>query len=162
VRLYNLPEGDYYVVIQGELANSYVSDVRIGTTSVYSDSIVTIGNGPMEDLQVVLRSNGGTIEGTVQNNLRAGVSGAEVRLVPDGLRRQNHLFYSSAETDASGAYRFAGVAPGDYKLFVFEVPPPGDATQNAEFIAQYEQRGVRVVVREGTSIPGVILPVFAK
>jgi hypothetical protein len=116
------------------------------------------GTGP-ENLQIILGANGGSISGTTETADRKAVS-ARVFLVPDPSRRRNSMFYREAQSDASGTYQFKGLAPGDYKVFAFEVAPPPGAIENVEFVTPYEQRGVRVVVREAQTSTATGLPVI--
>ena len=162
VRLFNIPDGSHTVALQGLSGNAYVSDLRLGPSSIYADGIVSITDRPPEDLQIVIATNGASIDGTVQGRLQQGGVVAQVMLVPEFSRRKNPLFYKSRKSDTSGAFRFAGLPPGEYKLFAFEESPLSGAMENAEFIAQYEQRGVRVMAREGATTNGILVPLIPK
>jgi hypothetical protein len=162
VRLFNLPEQTYNVEVSGPLGNSYVSDIRVGGVSVYYDGFFDVKDSPPEDLQIILKANGGSVSGVVQNALREPVAGAHVALVPDGSRRTNSLFYRTGKSEGSGGFQFRGLQPGEYKIFAFEVAPPFGAMENTEFIAQYEQRGVRIVVRDGIAAGSAFVPVILK
>ncbi len=45
-------------------------------------------------------------------------------------------------------------------LLAFDNRPPEGAMENAEFIARYEQRGVRLTLREGARTPDVTVPII--
>jgi hypothetical protein len=45
-------------------------------------------------------------------------------------------------------------------LLAFENRPPEGAMENAEFIARYEKRGIRLTLREGTRTPDVTVPII--
>jgi hypothetical protein len=51
---------------------------------------------------------------------------------------------------ASGQFRLAGVAPGDYRMFAWE-DVPTNAWQDEEFMRKYENRGTAVHIEEGGS-----------
>jgi hypothetical protein len=75
---------------------------------------------------------------------------ATVVLVPDPPRRQRFDLYYAEGSNATGRARFAGVAPGDYKMFAWD-DVPGDSWQDPDFIRPYEDRGKPVHVSEGSS-----------
>jgi TonB family protein len=163
VRLFNLPKANYNVEVRGLTGNSYVSEIRSGAVSVYEEGVVSITDKPPDDLVISVRAKGGVVEGVVRTALRQPVGAAHVILVPEGSRRrQNPSFYKRANADAAGGFRFGGIAPGEYKVFGFEVTPPNGGMQNAEFIAQYENNGVRVVVREGLVSPTLGVQIIPK
>jgi TonB family protein len=161
VRMANVSEGTYNIAISGALGNAYVRDLRLGPSSIYTEGVVTVGSQPLPDLEVTL-ANGGSIDGMIETSTRAPVSNAQVFLVPDLARRQNPLFYKTGKSNSSGAFRFTGIAPGEYRILAFEVPQIEGAIESAEFLAQYEQRGVRVTLREGTALPALSIPVILK
>jgi hypothetical protein len=71
---------------------------------------------------------------------------ARVILVPTGpTRRQNLMLYKQATSDNSGNFTINGIAPGDYKVFAWELVP-NSAWMNAEFIAEHESRGQAVSI----------------
>jgi TonB family protein len=162
VRLFNVPAEDYNVTISGALGNAYVREMRLGVSSIYTEGFIAVRDQPLPDLEIVLGANGGSIDGTVATAARVPVTNALVVLVPDVGRRQNPLFYKSGKSNDTGTFRFTGIAPGEYTLFAFEALPPEGATESAEFMARYEQRGVRVVIREGTVLPGLSLSVIPR
>ena len=44
--------------------NAYVADIQLGGRSVYDEGI-TVGTDPIAGIAVIIKSDGGTIEGTV-------------------------------------------------------------------------------------------------
>jgi TonB family protein len=159
VRLFNLRADEYRVTVEGLQGNAYVSDLRLGTRSIYSNAIVPVTDRAPEDLQIIVSSGGSVVSGTVQTATRQ-VTTTFVFLIPDASRRQNPLLYKTAMSNPSGTFQVNGVAPGDYLLLAFENRPPEGAMENAEFIARYEQRGVRLTLREGTRTPDVTVPII--
>jgi TonB family protein len=157
----NVPEGKYSLIVSGSPPDTYLSDVRLGSQSIYSNPIINVTDRRTEDLRLLIVRGGGTIEGQVQNSRQQGVS-TQVMLVPEPPRRQNVMLYKSVRSDGNGVFRFSALAPGDYKLFAWEVVPPAGAVENAEFIARYEQRGTRVTVRDGAMLSGSIVQEIPK
>jgi hypothetical protein len=147
---YTLPGvfvGHWQVYLEGLTPEMYVADVRQGGGSVF-DSGITITSEQPTPLQVEIRTDSGTVEGTVLDAGRRPVAGASVVLVPPEGRRQNRLLYRSATSTADGRFSIKGVAPGNYKIFAW---PGGDAGlfaapidasyYNARFMSRYESRG---------------------
>jgi hypothetical protein len=159
IRFFNMPEDKYRLAFQGLAGNDYVRDIRMGATSIYTDGLVEVKGAGPENLQILLSPNGGSITGITQTSLKQPVA-AMVYLVPEPSRRRNPMFYRQAESDATGTYRFTGIAPGEYKVFAFETSPPFGSMENAEFLAQFEQRGVAVTVREAQTAAGITVPVI--
>jgi hypothetical protein len=71
------------------------------------------------DLQVVISSKGGTVEGKVLIPATVPASGIPVVFVPFHPRANPELF-KTVLTDASGHFSLSPIAPGDYKVFAFE------------------------------------------
>ena len=157
---YTLPAvfvGHWQVFIEGLSPEMYVADVRQGAGSVF-DSGVTITGEPPSPLQVMIRTDSGTVEGTVLDAARRPVAGASVVLVPPDARRQNRLLYRTATANADGRFTIKGVAPGSYRIFSW---PGGDTSlfaapidggyYNPKFLARFENRGRSVTVSQSVS-----------
>ena len=126
----------------------YVADLIQGGRSVF-DSGFTIDGESRESLDVVLRSQGGVVEGTVLDSTRLRpFSHAIVALVPESARRQNLSLYRHAISAANGRFRFAGISPGSYKVFAWGTVIPG-AWENALFLQRFEDRASSVIVESG-------------
>jgi hypothetical protein len=75
------------------------------------------------------------------------MTGGTVALVP-ATRRQNEALYYVGRTSSTGAFAIRGIAPGDYKMFAWDVMPPGAYT-NAAFLEKYEERGTSITIAAG-------------
>jgi hypothetical protein len=159
--LNHINEGRYFIVGGSNLPDAYVSDLRSGSHSFYSEGSFEIGNSTPEPLEIVVNRNGGRIQGTVVDDQRHPIAGAEVTLVPDLRLRANHLLYRGASSAADGSFSLRGIAPGSYKLFAWQ-ESVGDAQENSEFIKDYEDLGVTVVVKSGVNEGTVSVPVVMK
>jgi hypothetical protein len=141
-------EGNYQVFIQGA-DNLFIADVRQGDTSILTAGI-NIGNATPAPFEVLLSSDGGTVEGVVTHADKSPVGGATVLLVPTD--KQLLSLYKTATAGADGKYSFRGVRPGNYK--VFGGPPgglpPGGLTP--ELLSNIEPRGASVTVKATASI----------
>jgi TonB family protein len=157
----SISDGKFLFAIPVLPSGFYISDLRLGPSSIYTDGIVTVGTQSPGELQVVLSAGGGVIEGSVQDSQKKGVV-TDVMLVPERTRRGNPMFYKNVQSDIAGNFRFATLPPGEYKVFAWEVIPSPGAIQNPEFLAQHEQRGVAVTVRDGAVSSGVVVPEIPK
>jgi Carboxypeptidase regulatory-like domain len=127
--------------------DAYVADIRQGASSVMRDGVVTAGG---DEVQILMKADGGTVEGTVRNPAQKPAAFVQVSLVPDPARRRNPLSYLRANTGADGHFVIHGVAPGDYKIFAWPTLPSG-ADESPDFIAKYESSGQNVRVAAGAS-----------
>jgi hypothetical protein len=130
-------------------ASTYVADIRQGGINVY-DSGIPLGINT-DPLEVVLHTNGGTVEGTVAGVLHQGaLEGTVVALIPPETRRQNPALYRTS-TDARGEFVMNAIPPGPYKLFAWENIPP-NAQLNPDFLKRHEHRGVSISVQAGATV----------
>jgi hypothetical protein len=132
--------GDSRLNISGIPSDGYVKSIRMGPFDVMSDGL-HLAAAPDNPLEVVIGTDGGTINGLVTQGQRDPHANAVVALVPDlpALRRRPE-YYQTAASDFKGSFQFQNIAPGDYKVFVWEFAAP-DSWQNAAFIQAYESFG---------------------
>ncbi len=104
--------GRYRVEVQ--TFDGYVASLTSGTRDLSDGSELVIGPGSSpEPLEVVLRSDGGTVTGSIDESVRAtngvGVLMASVR-------------GSVAERTVArgGKFEFRGIAPGDYQVYLIK------------------------------------------
>jgi 5-hydroxyisourate hydrolase-like protein (transthyretin family) len=144
-----VPESRFAPRISGLPPDAYISDLRQGARSVYRDGVIRSepSEGPVE---IHIDTRGGSISGSVRSALNEPVGRATVILVPDSGRRGNSLLYSRATTESSGEFTMRGIAPGEYKLFVWTAAPPRTAEEDAQFLAPYESSGTTVRVTAAT------------
>jgi len=124
-------------------ATAYVSDVRQNGISVY-DSGLTITSDAADPVEVIVKTDAGSVEGTVTGQDQKPASEKTVVLVPD-QRRQNGALYRIGSSDAQGHFTIARVPPGSYKLFAWD-SVLDRAWENPAFLQPFESRGVAVVV----------------
>jgi hypothetical protein len=161
----SVPDGTYEISVDIERGDvplspdSYVDDVRVAGRSVY-DSGIRVGLDPVDSVEVVIGTRGGSIEGTIP---RKGKTGAVVILIPDSFRRSNPGLYKRelvAASDEKGGFRIRGIAPGNYKIFA--VPGSGESLpfRSPEFAARYESRAVPVVVQKEATVGEIQVPLL--
>lgn len=119
--------------------NLVIQSIRIEQTDILRDGF-TLTPGANVRLEIVLAPDGGQIAGTALDKSDNPVSGATVVAVPEpGLRIRPDRFYQAA-TDQNGRYQLKNVAPGDYKIFVWDDIEPG-AWFDPDFLREIESRG---------------------
>jgi hypothetical protein len=142
------PDTRFAVRASGLPPDAYVSDVRQGGRSVYNEGFIR--SNPAEGaIEIHIDARGGTITGSVRDVLNQGARQIVVVAVPDALRRANPLLFKRATTDSNGEFSLRGIAPGEYQLFAWTVPPPEGAEQDIRFLAPYEGKGSIVRVTRG-------------
>jgi hypothetical protein len=156
--LNGVPPGDYTVVVAAK-NDSYVESIRLANRDVLNDGIHV--DGPLDSearLEVVIGARGGALEGRVVNRSRESVVGATVVAIPDMGRGRTDL-YKNALSDASGAFRLSGLAPGSYEILAWDEIAPG-AWHDADVLRGDEGRGRRVRVDAGSkgSIEVTVIP----
>jgi hypothetical protein len=130
-------------------SGAYLADVREGNMSVYDNGLV-VGRGSPSNIEILVNSSGGSLEGTVTNSDLKAAQGVTAVLVPPENRRQNAALYKVARSDAQGRFTMTSLAPGRYTLYAWESVPAG-AYQNAEFLQKFAGQRVAVVVQAGST-----------
>jgi Carboxypeptidase regulatory-like domain len=158
----NVPVGEYEISVSidpDRMAGTdlYVDDVRILNRSVY-DVGIRVGSDPVDSLEIVIGTRGGSVEGTIPEK---GNAAAVVILIPEPFRRMNPaLFYRELVRTSGETFRFRGVPPGNYKIFA--VPGEGEDIpfRSSEFAARYESRALGLTVQKGAKIVGIHIPLL--
>jgi hypothetical protein len=128
---------------------AYIADIRQGARSIY-DSSLNVDTRAQDPIEIHVRTDGGTIEGTVTTPDRKPAKSATVVLVPPEARRRNSALYRTVSTDAQGFFTMLAVPPGTYKLFAWENLQTG-IYENQEFMAKHESSGKSIVVSPGST-----------
>jgi 5-hydroxyisourate hydrolase-like protein (transthyretin family) len=156
----NLPDLHYSVSMGPLPANTYISDIRQGSFSVFDIGTIGVAGRGDRSFEIVLDAPGATINGKVTASPEQLAAGVSVVLIPDERRRENLTLYKRTTVSANGSFSFSGVAPGRYKLFAWESIPLG-AEQNAEFMDTYRDDGTEITVVPGDT-PSVELRLIPK
>ena len=166
---YTLPGifvGHWQVYLEGLSPEMYIADVRQGGGSVFDAGVTITGEQPTP-LQVLLRTDSGTVQGSVTDNDRRPAAGASIVLVPPDNRRQNRLLYRTTTADVDGRFSIRGVAPGTYRIFawpggdvgLFSAPIDG-GYYNPRFLARYESGSKTInVTQSGSNVELTVIPV---
>jgi hypothetical protein len=138
-------EGYYDVFVQGAPATSYIADIRQGDSSILVKGI-NVGEVIPSTFEVLLATDGGTVEGLAMKGDKSPVSGAAIVLVPED--RQFIRLSKNATAGADGRFSIRGVRPGEYKVFAGPPgPAPAATTLTSEQFSKIEDKGVKVTVK---------------
>ncbi|BDC51950.1 hypothetical protein F183_A42650 [Bryobacterales bacterium F-183] len=124
IELSNVAASKFRVRVSGMPEGYYVKEVKLGNQDVRQTGL-DFSNGVAGELEITLAPGAGTVSGVVKTTKDETQSNAVVVLVPKteyaGLSDQ----IRNTITGTKGEYTFAGVAPGDYDVYVFEDIEPG-------------------------------------
>ena len=95
----------------------------------------------------MVRNKPAQIRGTIRRSNDTS-DDITVVLVPAPALRRNPFLYRTARPDPSGAFELKNLAPGEYSLLALEGVLVG-AWLDPEFLAAYEERGLRVLLQRG-------------
>jgi hypothetical protein len=140
-----LPQGRYWLELQDTAADTYVVSATVAGRDILRDGI------PLEadsELELVLASPGGVMQGIVRDSNGNTLSHAVVALVPDSPMRSAGPLYRSDISDVRGRFEIRGIAPGSYRLFAW-TELEGAAYRNPEFMKEFDERGTPVRIEKG-------------
>ena len=128
------PPGPPNFRVPPSLQNAYVKSIRLGDVDVLNGGLRLQG-APAGQLEIVIGTAPGALEGRVFNDSQTAGPGVTVVLLPD-VRRRTDL-YKTATTDPSGRFRIDRVPPGDYRAFAWQEISDG-AWQDPDFMQGQE------------------------
>jgi hypothetical protein len=149
----NLMEGTYRVN-PSPLPDAFISDIRQGDQSRYSDGVILVSAKDSESIQIIFTPSSARIAGVA--DLADGKFGTDttVVLVPDAPFRKTTARYRIARADENGNFKMTGLAPGAYKIFAWEGAFPSSWLNDA-FLSQYEEKGISVEVMPAGDVSGL-------
>jgi hypothetical protein len=149
-------EGNYDVFVQGVPDNFYIADVRQGDASILVSGIA-VGDVSPAPFEVLIVSDGGTVEGVVSSADKKPLGNANVVLVSSD--RQLLRLSKTVIAGADGKYSFRGVRPGEYKVFA---APPGPLPAGGitpQLLSAIEPKGTSVAVKAATSVTADVVAI---
>jgi hypothetical protein len=136
--------------IPSTLPAAYIQSIRLGSRDVLIDEFQIQGE-VSEDIQVVVRTDGGVLAGRVLSDMPDPMAYATAVLVPNpGIPLRSDL-YKVARTDDSGNFRMQGITPGNYKLFAWG-NVEDQSWLDPEFMQLFEDRGAPIRINAGDHV----------
>lgn len=124
----------------------YVKSIRSGDQDVLHNGLTSAPSQHL-DLQIVLASDGGRVEGAVSDADDKPAIGATVVLIPtDPILRARFDFTKDVATDQSGHFELKNVAPGEYRLFAWDDIEPR-SWFDPDVLRNVEAKGEPVTVK---------------
>jgi hypothetical protein len=139
-------QGSYQFYISGLHENLYLATATRNGRDLLAGGLVI--EGPEAATVALTLREGGRVEGIVRNAKDEPAADSMVALIPAQNRRGNLLLYKSISADQDGRFSLRGVAPGEYTLLAW-AESEANATRNADFLKEFETRGILLTVREG-------------
>jgi hypothetical protein len=148
--LENVAEGLYNV--GGSIRPGYyIQSARYGSEDLLYSGLRVSGDPP-GPLEIVIGGPTGTVQGVVLEAADAPAGNALVYLDPGPDRRKpfdlGRMILLRTMTDQRGSFRAQELPPSEYRVYAWESIPV-NAYQNADFVAQYWERGMSIRVEEG-------------
>jgi len=121
----------------------YLKSVRFGSIDVLQSGL-DLSRGDASRLDMEISADGGRIDGSVGEAEDQPAPGARI-LLAEAERSPRRSQTTIA--DSKGAFRFAGIAPGDYRLYAFQSADL-DAIQDPAYLKRFEDRGKLISIHE--------------
>jgi len=150
----NVPPGAYVISADPMMMSSaYLSEVL--SRNAYEGGLLVGSETVFADLAV--NSDGGTVEGTVQDGRDSRVL---LVLVPAAQYRNKPFAYKTAAVvTSSGSFKMTGIPPGDYTLFARDAEDTSQPFMNADYVARHADRGVLVSVQKNSTTSGIVVEI---
>jgi len=145
-RLAGVREGEFIALVGTVPQGLYVKSIQYGGSDILNNSFKFSGSAS-GSVDVTLRPGPGRISGAVSNARGEAVPGLQVVVVPEQRNRTD--LYRTATTDANGRFNFAGVTPGQYRVFSWEAFEPG-MQFDPDLLKKHEQQGRLLQVAEAS------------
>ena len=156
------PPGRYRVVVTPH--RGYAASVSAGGVDLLHNPLV-VGAGGGVPIEITLRDDGATLEGTVSALRGAGppqaaggvpvagsvvgtgaFSGAWLLCLPAG---EDSAAFRLGFVDPQGRFTVDGLAPGQYRVYAFRRPPQSLEYRNPEVMQRFEATSVPVTLAPG-------------
>ncbi|MCU1328013.1 MAG: hypothetical protein JWN34_3383 [Bryobacterales bacterium] len=150
---FTLPQvgvGKYTLTVINRIPNGFVRSATLGGRDVLAEGL-DLSNGISGSLEVVVSPNGGTIKGTAKDSAGQPLGDRPLFLIPEpngGTRRFD--LEKSTRVRPTGEFQVMGIAPGKYRLYVWDNIEPG-AQFDPDFLKLHENEGQLVTVEENSS-----------
>jgi hypothetical protein len=137
----------WLLAVTGAPRNVFLKSARLNETDVLESGLDLTAGPASGRLEIVLSAAGAQIEGVVVNAAGQRAVGATVVLVPEPRLRVHSRLFQEATAGQEGRFSMSGIAPGEYKLFVWD-DLDGEAYRDPDFLRGYEERGEKILLRE--------------
>ena len=145
----DVPPGNYYVqIVRDAGANDdwFMKTSLAGGRDV-NDSGINVNGGTVV-LDLVAGTDGGMVQGVINDHQGQPVANAVVVAVPETRMRARMDRYRKTQSDQNGHFQLQGLRPGDYTVLAWE-SVDGEPYYNPDFLKAYAAQGTATRLGEG-------------
>jgi hypothetical protein len=144
----SVPPGTFYLqFVDGAGGGGwYLKSALAGGRDVNESGLAMEGGAVV--LDVLVSSNGGTVDGLAADPKGDPVPNAVIVAVPEPRLRSREDRYFKTVADQSGRFTLRGVPPGEYTLFAWE-SMDGESYYDPDFLKNYQGQGSALPLAEG-------------
>jgi hypothetical protein len=149
--LRGLAPARYFLTVTGLPDDIYVKSIRLGNLDLTHTSmdLTRVSEGLAE---ITLSTGAGSVGGVILNDRNEPLGGVAVSLWPKAPETGSaNLGVRAATTDQTGAFRFAGLPPGDYYAAAWEEPEPG-LTSSYDFVSRFATDAAELKLEESHAL----------
>ncbi|MCU1221892.1 MAG: hypothetical protein JWN42_3089 [Candidatus Angelobacter sp.] len=139
------PDRRYRAMVRDLPLDYYLKSVAISQHELAPDNVVV--NGLRGDLELILSTAGGHIEGVLTNPRNERTRGS-ILLIPDVPEPGPPDLFGRTSADSKGNFMFRGVAPGSYRILASENLSLEDEINDPDFLRTIANRGESLIVEE--------------
>jgi hypothetical protein len=139
------PDRRYRAMVRNLPEDYYLKSVTISQHEMSPDNVVV--SGLRGDMELILSTAGGHIEGTLTNSRNEPTRGS-ILLVPDVPDPGPPDLFRRTSADATGNFMFRGVTPGSYRMLAVESSSLEDEINDPDFLRTIANRGESLIVEE--------------
>ena len=136
--------GVYQLSVNG-MAGVYAKSMHFGDQDVSSGRL-DLTQQSSGNLNIVMGTDVGEIQGSVQNGDGEPAPGVVITLVPDEAHQGRQDLHYQFGADEKGKFDYRDIAPGDYKVYAWEGPDM-EVVQSPEFEKAFESRATAISVQ---------------
>lgn len=146
-RIEGVPRDRYHVVLFPIPENTYLKSVKMGSQETIDTGLDLSAAANAAAIEIVLGMNPGAVEGVVKEGDKPA-AGRSVTIAPDPPKPGILSQYRAVTTDQNGAFRIAGLAPGNYRLYAWE-EVAFETYTDPDVLKRFEDKSAKVSIREG-------------
>jgi hypothetical protein len=139
------PDRRYHAMVRNLPQDYYLKSVTISQHEMAPDNVVV--NGLRGDLEFILSTAGGHIEGALTNSRNEPTRGS-ILLIPDVPDPGPPDLFRRTSADSKGNFMFRGVSPGSYRMLAVENLSLEDEINDPDFLRTIANRGESLIVEE--------------
>jgi hypothetical protein len=139
------PNRRYRAMVRNLPLDYYLKAVTISQHELAPDNVVV--NGLRGDLELIVSTAGGHIEGALTNARNEPTRGS-ILLIPDVPEPGPPDLFRRTSADSKGNFMFSGVAPGSYRMLAVENLSLEDEINDPDFLRTIANRGESLIVEE--------------